>query len=139
MYYQPNQRRLKELVIRRDTPDGARASTVIFTILETAKANGLNPEKYIGHLLTLLPELHSANDPKPQIDDLLPWADRTLLGGVWFIDRLLPISNNAAENAIRPFVIGRKNCSSANPTMALLLRRMLTAWLRLPKPMALMY
>ena len=74
MYYQPNQRRLKELVIRRDTPDGARASTVIFTILETAKANGLNPEKYIGHLLTVLPE-RFAHDPKPQIDDLLPWVD----------------------------------------------------------------
>ena len=57
-----------------DTPDGARASTVIFTVLETAKANGLNPEKYIGHLLTVLPE-RFAHDPKPQIDDLLPWAD----------------------------------------------------------------
>ena len=56
------------------SPDGARASTVIFTVLETAKANGLNPEKYIGHLLTVLPE-RFAHDPKPQIDDLLPWAD----------------------------------------------------------------
>ena len=57
-----------------DTPEGARASTVIFTVLETAKANGLNPEKYIGHLLTVLPE-RFAHDPNPQIDDLLPWAD----------------------------------------------------------------
>ena len=42
--------------------------------LQTAKANGLHPEKYIGHLLTVLPE-RFAYDPKPQIDDLLPWAD----------------------------------------------------------------
>ena len=28
---------------------------------------------------------------------------------VWFEPRLHPIDNNAAENAIRPFVIGRKN------------------------------
>ena len=57
-----------------DTPDGAQASAVIFTVLETAKANGLNPEKYIGHLLTVLPE-RFAQDPKAAVDDLLPWAD----------------------------------------------------------------
>ena len=57
-----------------DTLEGARASTVIFTVLETAKANGLNPEKYIGHLLAVLPERFAAN-PKAAIDDLLPWAD----------------------------------------------------------------
>ena len=41
--------------------------------METAKANGLNPEKYISHLLTVLPE-RFAHDSKAQIDDLLPWA-----------------------------------------------------------------
>jgi len=40
--------------------------------METAKTNGLNPEKYISHLLTVLPE-RFAHDPKAQIDDLLPW------------------------------------------------------------------
>ena len=40
--------------------------------METAKANGLNPEKYIGHLLTVLPE-RFAQDPKAAVDDLLPW------------------------------------------------------------------
>ena len=60
-----------------DTPDGAQASAVIFTILETAKVNGLNPEKYIGNLLTVLPE-RFAHDPKSSIDDLLPWADEMI-------------------------------------------------------------
>ena len=55
-----------------DSPDGARASTVIFTVLETAKANGLNPEKYIRHLLTVLTE-RFAHDSKAQSSDLLPW------------------------------------------------------------------
>ena len=41
--------------------------------METAKANGLNPEKYISHLLTVLPE-RFAHDPKAQVDNLLPWA-----------------------------------------------------------------
>ena len=57
-----------------DTPDGAAASASVYTVIETAKANGLNPEKYIGHLLTVLPE-RFAQDPKAQISDLLPWAD----------------------------------------------------------------
>ena len=57
-----------------DTPDGAQASATVYSVMETAKANGLNPEKYISHLLTVLPE-RFAHDPKAQIDDLLPWAD----------------------------------------------------------------
>ena len=55
-------------------PDGAQASATVYTLMETAKANGLNPEKYISHLLTVLPE-RFAHDPKAQIDDLLPWTD----------------------------------------------------------------
>ena len=56
-----------------DTPDGAQASATLYTVMETAKANGLNPEKYISHMLTVLPECF-AHDPKAQITDLLPWA-----------------------------------------------------------------
>ncbi len=57
-----------------DTQAGANASVVIFTLLETAKANGLNPEAYLRHLLTVLPERFDA-DPKASVDDLLPWAE----------------------------------------------------------------
>ena len=55
-----------------DTQAGANASVVIFTLLETAKANGLNPEAYLNHLLTVLPERFAA-DPKASVDDLMPW------------------------------------------------------------------
>ena len=57
-----------------DTQDGANASVTIYTLLETAKANGLNPESYLNHLLTVLPE-RFANNPKASIDDLLPWNE----------------------------------------------------------------
>ena len=57
-----------------DTQGGAEASTIIFTILETAKANDLNPETYLNHLLTVLPERFSQN-AKAAIDDLLPWSE----------------------------------------------------------------
>ena len=55
-----------------DTQAGASASVLIFTLLETAKANGRNPEAYLNHLLTVLPERFAA-DPKASIDDLMPW------------------------------------------------------------------
>ena len=57
-----------------DTQGGANASVIIFSVLETAKANGLNLETYLNHLLTVLPERFAAN-PKPAIDDLLPWNE----------------------------------------------------------------
>ena len=56
------------------TQGGAEASTIIFTILETAKANDLNPETYLKHLLTILPDRFTINS-EADIDDLLPWAD----------------------------------------------------------------
>ena len=55
-----------------DTQAGANASVAIFTLLETAKANGLNPEAYLNHLLTVLPERFAA-DPQMPIDDLMTW------------------------------------------------------------------
>ncbi len=56
-----------------DTQAGANASVIIFTLLETAKANGLNPEAYLNRLLTVLPERFAA-DPQAVIDDLMPWS-----------------------------------------------------------------
>ena len=53
-----------------DTQAGANASATIFTLLETAKANGLNPEAYLNLLLTVLPERFAA-DPKAKMDDLI--------------------------------------------------------------------
>ena len=35
--------------------EGAQSSAIIMTLLETAKRNGLDSEKYINHLLTYLP------------------------------------------------------------------------------------
>ena len=56
-----------------DTQAGANASAIVFTVLETAKANGLNPETYLNHLLDVLPERFSV-DPQAKLDDLMPWS-----------------------------------------------------------------
>ena len=46
---------------------GERAAT-IYTIIETAKLNGLDPEAYLRHLITRI-----ADHPAKRIDELLPW------------------------------------------------------------------
>ena len=35
-----------------DSPKGAEASAAIYSIIETSKANGLDPEKYLSYVLT---------------------------------------------------------------------------------------
>ncbi len=57
-----------------DTQAGANASAIVFTVLETAKANGLNPETYLNHLLSVLPELF-ADASQIKVDDLMPWSE----------------------------------------------------------------
>ena len=57
-----------------DTVNGARASAVIYSLIETAKANGINAGEWLEHVLSVLPE-RFAYDPNDCMDDLLPWTD----------------------------------------------------------------
>ena len=52
-----------------DTPQGAHASAVCYSIVESAKHNGLEPYKYLHDLLTKLPYAETVE----QIEALLPW------------------------------------------------------------------
>ena len=52
-----------------NTPRGADASSVIYTIIETAKANGLNPVRYLDFVLSQFPCITIS-----QIPELLPWG-----------------------------------------------------------------
>ena len=56
-----------------DTMEGAKASAIIYSITETAKANGLNPFRYMEYLLTELME-HLDDTNHSFLDDLLPWS-----------------------------------------------------------------
>jgi len=49
--------------------NGAKSSAAIYSIIETAKANQLEPYEYLKHLLTELPKATTAEELK----DLLPW------------------------------------------------------------------
>ena len=52
-----------------DTPAGAEASAMIYSLLETAKINGQHPQRYLSVLLSELPNAQVAED----IEALLPW------------------------------------------------------------------
>ena len=52
-----------------DTPKGARASAVCFSLIETAKANGLEPYAYIRHVLRHI----ATADTVEKLEALLPW------------------------------------------------------------------
>ena len=54
--------------------NGTRASAVTYSLIETAKANGINAGEWLEHVLSVLPE-RFAYDPNDCIDDLLPWTD----------------------------------------------------------------
>ena len=51
-----------------DTVAGARASANLYGLIETAKANGIEPGRYLAHLFEVLPTVTSTD----QLDALLP-------------------------------------------------------------------
>ena len=71
------ERSIKPFVIGRknwlfaNTPRGARASAVIYSLVETAKENGLNPYSYLNYLFVKRPNLDSRDAATH--DQLLPW------------------------------------------------------------------
>ena len=71
------ERSIKPFVIGRknwlfaNTPKGARASATIYSIIETARENRLNPYAYLNLLFEILPNLDSRDDATHEA--LLPW------------------------------------------------------------------
>lgn len=56
-----------------DTPKGADASAAVYSIVETAKANGLNVYTYLEYLLMYMPDTDWRKYPE-MLDDLMPWS-----------------------------------------------------------------
>jgi transposase len=57
-----------------DTPKGAEASAAVYSIVETAKANGLNVYTYLEYLLLYMPDTEYHNHPE-QLELLMPWSE----------------------------------------------------------------
>ena len=58
-----------------DTVHGAQASAIVYSLVETAKANGLKIYEYLKHLLTEIPK-HMDDTSLDFLDDLLPWSEQ---------------------------------------------------------------
>lgn len=56
-----------------DTPEGAKANAIYYSIIETAKINKLNIYKYIKYLLEKLPQLER-EQTQDAIEKYLPWS-----------------------------------------------------------------
>ena len=57
------------------TESGAEVAAVIFTLIETAKANGADPYYYLKYLLEQMPQYY--NDPdKSYMPDMRPWSEQ---------------------------------------------------------------
>lgn len=73
------ERTVKTFVIGRknwlftNTPSGAKSSAIVYSIIETAKQNELNPFEYIKYLFEQLPKVNVCDFKK--LDQLLPWSD----------------------------------------------------------------
>jgi transposase len=74
-----SERSIKPFVIGRknwlfaNTSKGARSSAIIYSLMETAKENGLHPLTYLTYLFEQLPNLDRKNPDA--VDALLPWSD----------------------------------------------------------------
>ena len=56
-----------------DTPKGASASAAVYSIVETAKGNGLNVYTYLQYLLMYMPDTQWQSEPE-LLEDLMPWS-----------------------------------------------------------------
>ena len=58
-----------------DTIHGAKSSAIIYSIVETAKANNLKPFDYVEYLLEEIPK-HMDDRDCSFLEDLLPWSEK---------------------------------------------------------------
>ena len=56
-----------------DSEEGAKANATMYTIIESAKANNLNIEKYINYLLKELPQKENLREE--ELKKYLPWSE----------------------------------------------------------------
>ncbi len=64
----------KKNFVMIDTVSGAKSSAIIYSLVETAKANRLNVYEYIKHLLTDIPN-HMDDKNTDFCEKLLPWSE----------------------------------------------------------------
>lgn len=66
---------------------GGDSAGVIYTLIGTAKLNGINPQHYLRHVLERI-----ADHPINRIDELLPWAVADQIAPAAQEDQDLPLA-----------------------------------------------
>jgi hypothetical protein len=75
------ERAIKPFVIGRknwlfsNTSEGAEASALIYSIIETAKSNDLVAEKYLLYLMNEMSKLEDIERTRENLLRLMPWSD----------------------------------------------------------------
>jgi hypothetical protein len=59
-----------------NTPDGARASTIIYSMIETARRNDANPLLYLKYLLEETPAYLDLPANSKLLEELMPWSSK---------------------------------------------------------------
>lgn len=57
-----------------NTIDGAKATAILYTLVETAKANGVDPYYYLKYLLDSMPA-HMDDHDRGFLADMMPWSE----------------------------------------------------------------
>ncbi|WP_242835988.1 transposase domain-containing protein [Clostridium sp. DL-VIII] len=81
-----------------DSPAGAEASAIIFSIINTAAANNLDAYKYLEYIFRNLPNINfTSNDSV--LEEYLPWADQVRLECKINTEETNPKEENRSESA----------------------------------------
>ena len=64
-----------------DNINGVKASVIIYSVVETAKANNLKPYNYIQYILEEIPK-HMDDTDRSFLENLLPWLEN-LPAEIW--------------------------------------------------------
>ena len=56
-----------------DTVKGAESSAIVYSLVETAKANGVEPYDYLLYVLSALPYF-GKSVPHEKLETLMPWS-----------------------------------------------------------------
>ena len=73
-----------------ESDNGAKASAMLYSLVETARANGVNTYQYLELLLTEIPKHMDDNNLK-FLDQLLPWSPRVQRCIFRSIGNLIPL------------------------------------------------
>lgn len=76
-------------------PKGVSASAVLYSVIETAKANGLNIYSYLVHCMKEIAK------PEPDIDSILPWKKFRV--GSWGVLTVQPLVVEIIVNYIQGY------------------------------------